>query len=147
MGMPDQISILVIMAGVVVLLALIALVLFTPPRPAVPAEGPIQIAIAPFKDLEPDPAQADLGDRMAQTCAKALDRYGRTEPMVGDAQARFVLRGSVRRKGPRVAARMTVTSGDRFFWSRAFDVIEADADGATAKAMDALARQMKLALK
>lgn len=145
--MPDQISILVIMAGVAVLLALIALILFTPPRPAVPTEGPIHIAIAPFKDLEPDPAHTDLGDRMASTCARSLDRYGRAEATVSDAPARFVMRGTVRRKGPRLAARMTVTSDGRYYWSRSFDVKEADAEGATTKAIDALARQMKLALR
>lgn len=146
-AMTDQIWILVIMAGIAVLLALVALILFTPPRPAVPSEGPVQISVAPFKDLEPDPANMYMGDNLAAAFVQSLSRYGRIDASVSEEPNRFVAKGDIRKSGQRFAVQVTVTSGGRHFWRRRLTVKETEAAAAVTKAADALARQMRLSLK
>jgi TolB-like protein len=145
--MSDELWILVTMAGMIALLAMVALVMFAPPRPSVPADGPIRIAVKPFEDIEPDPEQIYLGDSLARGFAQSLERYARFEGSVGDGPARFHLTGKVRKKGTRLAVQTQVTSDGRLFWSHAFDVKEDDRATATAKAVDALAHRMKVSLK
>jgi TolB-like protein len=147
MTIPDELWILIIMAGVILLLGLTALIMFAPPPPSVPPEGPIRFSVKPFQDLEPDPAQLYLGDGLARSIVQSLDRYGRVEASVGDAPSRFLVSGKVRKKGTRLAVQAKVTSDGRAYWAHSFDVKEEDGAAATAKAVDALARKMKLTLK
>jgi TolB-like protein len=145
--MSEELWILAIMAGTIVLLALIATIMFAPPAPSVPAEGPIRFSVKPFEDLEPDPGQLFLGDALARGFAQSLERYARVEASTGDAPARFTLSGRVRKKGPRLAVQAVATSNGRRYWSTSFDVKEEDRMKATEKAAAALARKMKVALK
>jgi TolB-like protein len=145
--MPDEIGILLVMAGVIVLLALIALIMFAPQAPSVPKEGPIRFAVKPFTDLEPDPQQLYLGDGIARAFVQALDRYQRFEAAVGDAPSRFQITGTIRKKGPRVMVQTLVSSEGRRYWTHAFDVEEENRAAGAAKAVDALAKKMKVALK
>lgn len=145
--MSEQLWILLMMGGAALLLAVIALIMFTPPRPAVPAEGPVRFVVRPFKDQLPDPDHMYLGDAFARDTAQSLLRYERIEAETGDGPARFVLEGVVRKKEQRLAVQMTVSSDGREYWRSAF---EADVDGLQAardKAVDALARRMKLPAK
>jgi TolB-like protein len=145
--MTDELWILVVMAGIAALLALIALAMFAPKAPAVPPEGPIRFTVRPFRDLEPQPEHLYLGDAMARSFVQSLERYDRFEASVGDGPARFVVTGSVKKTGPRLGVRAEVSSDGRTYWRQSFDVKEEDRAVATARAVDALARKMKVALK
>lgn len=145
--MTDELWILVVMAGVILLLALVALIMFAPPAPSVPAEGPIRFAVKPFKDLEPDPEQLYLGDAMARAFVQSLERYDRFEAAVGDAPSRFTVTGTVRKKGTRMAVQTQVSSDGRQYWTYSFDVKDDERATGAARAVDALAKKMKVALR
>jgi TolB-like protein len=145
--MTEQLWILLMMAGAALLLIAIALILFTPPRPAVPAEGPVRFAVRPFKDQLPDPDHMYLGDALARDTANSLLRYDRIEAEPSDGPARFVLEGIVRKKDKRLAVHMLVTSDGREYWKTAFETGVDDLQAARDKAVDALARRMKLVSK
>lgn len=146
-GMDEQLWILASMAGTIAVLALVALVLFTPPRPSVPDEGPILMSVRPFNDLDPDPNQIYLGDGIARDLVSSLHRYERIEAAVGDGAARFVMTGSVKKTGSRIAVQMQVASDGRRYWRTGFDVKAEDLAKAQSKAVDALTRRMKLAMR
>lgn len=145
--MDEQLWILAGMAGTILVLALTALVIFTPPRPTVPAEGPILMSVKPFNDLDPDPNQIYLGDGIARDVVSSLHRYERIEAAVSDEQARFVLSGTVRKTGTRIAVQMQVASDGRRYWRNAFEVKAEDLAKAQTKSVDALARRMRLAMR
>jgi TolB-like protein len=135
------------MAGAIAVLALVAWIVFTPPRPSIPAEGPVRIAVRPFQDLAPDPEFLHLGDKLAREMVALLQQYDRIEAAVGEEPARFVMEGAVRKTGPRIAMSLEVTSGGRRYWRNAYDTPMKDVPKAQAKAVEALAKAMKLAPK
>jgi TolB-like protein len=145
--MSEQLWILVVMGGAALLLAVIALIMFTPPRPSVPAEGPVRFAVRPFKDQLPDPDHMYLGDALARDTALSLMRYERIEAEAGEAPARFVLDGVVRKKDQRLAVQMSVSSDGREYWRKTFETSVDGLQASRDKAIDALAHRMKLPAK
>ena len=142
--MDEQLWILVGLAGAIAVLSLIALILFTPPRPSVPQEGPIRFSVRPFTDLAPDPQHMYLGDGVARDMVALLENYQRIEATVDEAPARFVLQGAVKRTGPNLSMKIEVTSDGRRYWKGAYDAQMKDVPKAQSKAIAALAKRMKL---
>ncbi|HAH09605.1 MAG TPA: hypothetical protein DCL54_15965 [Alphaproteobacteria bacterium] len=145
--MLEQGIILAAMLGTILVLSLIAWWLFRAPRPKVPDEGPIRIAVRPIRDLQPDPQHLYLGDGMARDLVAALQRYDRVEAHVSEGPARFVLDGSVKITGPRLAMALNVTSYDRQFWKGGGDALLKDVPALQQKTIDSLARTLKVAAK
>jgi TolB-like protein len=145
--MTDELWILAIMAGTIVILALIAMIMFTPPAPEIPPDGPIRFSVKPFADSEPDPSQLFLGDALAREFTQSLERYARFETPAGDTPARFVVTGRVRKKGTQVTVRAQAEADGRRYWSTSFNVKDEDRTAAIQKAAASLARKMKATLK
>jgi TolB-like protein len=104
--------------------------------------------VKPFSDLEPDPAQVSLGDDIAREFEKSLARYARFDTGPSDGLTPFVLTGQTqKKKGPKRTIRAQVTWDGRQYWSTAFAAKDENRAAATAKAVDALAKKMKVALK
>lgn len=140
----EQLWVLGGIGGVIFILTLIAVILFSPPRPAVPSEGVIRIVVRPLADLAPDPAHLYLGDQLARELSALLQRYQRVEASVGEDAARFVLEGSVRKQGPRLTLQLFLTSGGRGMWKGTYDSALKDVPQTEERAIAALAKSMKL---
>jgi TolB-like protein/DNA-binding winged helix-turn-helix (wHTH) protein/tetratricopeptide (TPR) repeat protein len=159
---------LLVAAGAVVAVILLAFLAVRAFRASPPATGPMRLAVLPFENLSHDPDQdffsdgfteemiAELGalkpGRLGVIARTTSMQYKNTRKNVGEIGSElgvdYLVEGSVRRAGERIriTAQLVEARTQTQLWSESYDRMAADVIGIQTEVATAIAKSLALAL-